>query len=62
MFYLPLEEEGAGNEGLTAQCMNLILEDIFKALAYNWRKLLGACETHVGILEDKSKPYLFEYS
>ncbi|KAG9389349.1 CorA Mg2+ and Co2+ transporter [Pyrenophora tritici-repentis] len=49
-FYLPHEES---DETLTAECMDFILQDIFKALAYNWHKFLGLCETHVGILEDK---------
>ncbi|CAN9463869.1 unnamed protein product [Alternaria alternata] len=49
-FYLPMEEN---DETLTAECMDFILQDIFKALSYNWQKFLAICETHVGILEDK---------
>jgi hypothetical protein len=52
-FYLPRDEVG-GDEQLTGLCMNIILTDIFKAMAYNWEKFFGACEMHVGILEDKS--------
>ncbi|USP80094.1 hypothetical protein yc1106_07368 [Curvularia clavata] len=48
-FYLPADNE----ETLTAECMDFVLQDIFKALAYNWQKFMGLCETHVGILEDK---------
>ncbi|EUC42545.1 hypothetical protein COCMIDRAFT_103211 [Bipolaris oryzae ATCC 44560] len=48
-FYLPTDNE----ENLTAECMDFILQDIFKALSYNWQKFMGLCETHVGILEDK---------
>src|SRR5690242_12466994 len=33
--------------------MDYILKDIFQALSYNWNRFLAACETHVGILEDK---------
>ena len=50
-FYLPADNE----ETLTAECMDFVLQDIFKALAYNWQKFMGLCETHVGILEDKSE-------
>lgn len=53
-FYLPHDDS---DETLTAECMDFILQDIFKALAYNWHKFLGFCETHVGILEDKSTYY-----
>ncbi|KAI4671461.1 uncharacterized protein J4E88_009126 [Alternaria novae-zelandiae] len=49
-FYLPMEEN---DETLTAECMDFILQDVFKALSYNWQKFLAVCETHVGILEDK---------
>ncbi|KAF9696293.1 hypothetical protein EKO04_005551 [Ascochyta lentis] len=51
-FYLS-REEASTDEALTAECMDYILKDIFKALAYNWDRFLATCETHVGILEDK---------
>ncbi|KAH8727816.1 hypothetical protein GQ44DRAFT_703022 [Phaeosphaeriaceae sp. PMI808] len=51
-FYLP-HEEMANDETLTMACMDFILKDIFKALAHNWNLFINACETHVGILEDK---------
>lgn len=53
-FYLPREQTD-NDDTLTVECMDFILKDIFKALAYNWDRFLNACETHVGILEDKSK-------
>ncbi|KAF1832428.1 hypothetical protein BDW02DRAFT_529930 [Decorospora gaudefroyi] len=51
-FHLQAEDMD-NDEGLAAQCMDMILQDVFKALAYNWRKFLAVCEMHVGILEDK---------
>lgn len=51
-FYLP-REEADNDERLALECMDLIIRDIFKALAYAWEKYLTICETHVGILEDK---------
>ncbi|KAJ4375229.1 hypothetical protein N0V83_002315 [Neocucurbitaria cava] len=51
-FYLPREDMD-NDETLATECMDFILKDIFKAVAYNWDKFLSACETHVGILEDK---------
>jgi len=51
-FYLPREETD-NDEKLATDCMDFILRDIFKALAFNWEKYIGICETHVGILEDK---------
>ncbi|KAF1848280.1 uncharacterized protein K460DRAFT_403573 [Cucurbitaria berberidis CBS 394.84] len=51
-FYLPREEMD-NDETLATECMDFILKDIFKAVAYNWDKFLTVCETHVGILEDK---------
>ncbi|KAF1916411.1 hypothetical protein BDU57DRAFT_449622 [Ampelomyces quisqualis] len=51
-FYLPLEDMG-NDDMLATECMDFILKDIFKALAYNSNRFLAACETHVGILEDK---------
>jgi hypothetical protein len=52
-FYLPREDMD-NDDTLATECMDFILKDIFKALAYNWNRFVGACETHVGILEDKS--------
>lgn len=52
-FYLPRDEID-NDDSLATECMDFILKDIFKAVAYNWDKFLGVCETHVGILEDKS--------
>ncbi|KAF2240883.1 hypothetical protein BU26DRAFT_470142 [Trematosphaeria pertusa] len=51
-FYLP-KEEVKNDERLATECMDLVLRDIFKALAFNWEKYINICETHVGILEDK---------
>jgi len=51
-FYLA-REETENDESLTTLCMDFILKDIFKAIAYNWDKFLNVCETHVSILEDK---------
>ena len=51
-FYLS-RAEASSDETLTIECMDYILKDIFHALAYNWNRFLAACETHVGILEDK---------
>ena len=52
-FYLPREEMDH-DETLATECMDFILKDIFKAVAYNWDRFINVCETHVGILEDKS--------
>lgn len=52
-FYLPREDTDS-DETLATECMDFILKDIVKALAYNWSRFLAACETHVSILEDKS--------
>ncbi|KAF1939585.1 hypothetical protein EJ02DRAFT_381455 [Clathrospora elynae] len=51
-FYLPREEMDS-DDMMTAECMDFILKDVFKAMTYHWDKFLGVCETHVGILEDK---------
>ena len=52
-FYLP-HEDIENDESLCSQCMDFIMKDIFKAISFNWNKFLSVCETHVGILEDKS--------
>ncbi|KAF2848187.1 hypothetical protein T440DRAFT_454699 [Plenodomus tracheiphilus IPT5] len=51
-FYLPREEID-NDDSLATECMDFILKDIFKAIAYSWDKFLVVCETHVSILEDK---------
>lgn len=51
-FYLP-REEISNDDRLALECMDFILRDIFKALAFAWEKYLNICETHVSILEDK---------
>jgi hypothetical protein len=51
-FYLS-RAEASSDETLAIECMDYVLKDIFQALAYNWTRFLAACETHVGILEDK---------
>ncbi|KAF2807640.1 uncharacterized protein BDZ99DRAFT_61992 [Mytilinidion resinicola] len=51
-FYLP-REEISNDERLALECMDFILRDIFKALAFSWEKYLNICETHTSILEDK---------
>lgn len=33
--------------------MDLVLEDLFSALAISWEHFLSTAETHVSILEDK---------
>jgi hypothetical protein len=43
------------DDTLVPLCMDLVLTDIFKALAFNWNRFVSTCETHVGILEDKSE-------
>ncbi|CAI6334585.1 unnamed protein product [Periconia digitata] len=51
-FYLP-REETESDEQLTVECMDFILRDIFKAVAFSWERYINVCETHIGILEDK---------
>ncbi|KAF2273939.1 uncharacterized protein EI97DRAFT_452001 [Westerdykella ornata] len=51
-FYLP-REDTSDDERLAIECMDFILRDIFKALAFNWEKYISICETHISILEDK---------
>ncbi|KAF3045081.1 Guanine nucleotide exchange factor lte1 [Didymella heteroderae] len=51
-FYLS-RAEASSDETLAIECMDYVLKDIFQGLAYNWTRFLAACETHVGILEDK---------
>ena len=51
-FYLP-EEQIKDDSRLALECMDLILEDIFKGLAVGWDSFLGTAETHIAILEDK---------
>ncbi|OCK75711.1 hypothetical protein K432DRAFT_361619, partial [Lepidopterella palustris CBS 459.81] len=48
-FYLP-REEISNDDRLALECMDFILRDIFKALAFAWEKYLNICETHVSIL------------
>lgn len=51
-FYLP-REETESDEQLTVECMDFILRDIFKALAFAWERYIAIGETHIAILEDK---------
>lgn len=51
-FYLPAEHI-IDDSRLALECMDLVLEDVFKALAINWESFLGVAETHIAILEDK---------
>ncbi|GME32988.1 putative mg2+ transporter family protein [Neofusicoccum parvum] len=51
-FYVRKEQK-ATDEQLAVECMDLVLKDIFKAITVAWDRFLRACETHVGILEDK---------
>jgi hypothetical protein len=53
-FYLPREDMD-NDDTLVPLCMDFVLTDIFKALALNWNRFVATCETHVGILEDKSE-------
>lgn len=57
-FYLP-RDDMENDDTLATECMDFILKDIFNALRGNWNKFLASCETHVGILEDKSKSLNF---
>ncbi|KAL5392771.1 hypothetical protein DPSP01_000470 [Paraphaeosphaeria sporulosa] len=51
-FYMPRSD--TEDDGLMVpKCMDLILRDIFRALAQNWEKYSNICEVHTGILEDK---------
>lgn len=51
-FYMPKQD--TEDDGLmVTKCMDLILRDIFRALAHNWEKYTNICEVHTGILEDK---------
>ncbi|KAF1963386.1 hypothetical protein CC80DRAFT_521428 [Byssothecium circinans] len=51
-FYLPLKETDS-DASVALQCADLVLRDIFKAMAFTWEKYITICETHTGILEDK---------
>lgn len=51
-FYLP-KDDVSDDEGVSLECMDLVLQDIFKALATAWEGFLSKCETHMSILEDK---------
>ena len=60
-FYMA-REDLENDDTLATECMDFILRDIFKALAFNWERFLATCETHVGILEDKSTSPSFPYT
>lgn len=47
------QEDAVNDENLALQCMDLVLCDVFKALASAWEQYLSSCGTHVSILEDK---------
>ncbi len=49
MFYLR-KDEASNDDQLALQCLDLILNDVFKALATAWAEYLRVCEAHVGIL------------
>jgi hypothetical protein len=51
-FYLP-KDVASTDRGLATECMRIIVEDVFKALIYNWDHFMSVCDTHVGILEEK---------
>ena len=51
-FYLR-KEEVVSDSRLAAQCTNIILGDIFDALAMSWEEFLSVASDHVAILEDK---------
>ncbi|KAL9084281.1 MAG: hypothetical protein Q9159_005326 [Coniocarpon cinnabarinum] len=51
-FYLP-QEDVRDDARLALECMDLILEDIFKGLGTAWEQFLNIAETHIAILEDK---------
>ena len=51
-FYLK-REEVTNDARLAALCMNMILGDVFHALAINWQDFLGVGADHVNMLEDK---------
>lgn len=49
-----LPKEDIPNEDLiTVELMNIVIKDIMKALQVYWDKLLGKCDEHVNILEEK---------
>ena len=51
---LYLEDEAIAEESrLALECMDLVIEDIFKALATGWESFFNIAETHIAILEDK---------
>lgn len=51
-FYLP-PKDLYDDSRLALECMDLVLEDVFKALSVSWEHFLGIVATHVSILEDK---------
>lgn len=51
-FYLK-KEEALDDDRMAAQCTNMILTDIFHALALSWEEFLNVASEHVNILEDK---------
>ena len=49
-----LPRENIPNEDLiTVELMNIVLKDVLKGLQQSWAKLIGKCDEHVNILEDK---------
>ncbi|KAL6721270.1 hypothetical protein ACLMJK_000372 [Lecanora helva] len=53
-FYLAYESHDVSNDDvLSLECMKIILQDVWKAIAENWEDFLDVCNTHVSILEEK---------
>ncbi|KAI9827078.1 MAG: hypothetical protein M1826_006442 [Phylliscum demangeonii] len=53
-FHLAVEYRDVSNdEDMALECMKMILQDMFRALAQSWETMLDICYSHVSILEDK---------
>lgn len=51
-----LQAETLGSDNVfVTMSTNVVLRSIFEAISSNWDKLAGSCETHVEILEQRSK-------
>ena len=62
-FYLAYESHDVSNDDRMAlECMKIILQDVWKAIAENWESYLDVSNTHVSILEDKIYEYVCSQS
>ena len=50
-------ESARMDDAFVSNCMEYVLNDIIKSVLTNWSRLSIICETHVGILEQKSKTH-----